>query len=624
MRPLTQSFFRRPSFTRPTLEALECRYAPAVTGSLAGSTLAVSLTAAGDQGAVRVSGTDVQVVDLATSTPVFTTPVSGVTALSGTGNGLASTFLSLEGTLALPGGVTVTGVTTVQQLGSYFVSAGGYAVTASGAIDGGGMVFGNSVNLQAGSGIGAASAFFLTATPALTTSVTQGDAYLANTGDVHLHASGTAMTVRVTGVITGFLQGQSIGILYADALGTPQSHLGMSGTATLAASVGQGGVYLDNQGYLTLGRVGSLTGIVAAGGDIKVSNAPSISSISWTYTLSVTQTVQTGSGDVSLSSVSYFYPAQGIFLKYSAYVVLTGQLLIFPGATVRSLHGNVRLYGQSGFSFQAGSAAQAFGGTLSLVSADLIIPDGSGLTGRPTPSYTVSGPLSLNGYVGSDQGIHATVGGGGLTLNPAPGSGGVITASATGAIDATANPDTPFILTGGNAATLHVHMDGGVSPTISAAAMGNGYEGGLTFLNYLPVLFSGMKDLLPRADLWVTLSANTTTASPGTAVTLVIVVANSGPNAANGVGVLNLCQGLTDVTYISTTTGGATGNTASGAGYVQDYVNLPPGGSVSYTVVGTVLATGGTTLTNAAVIGPPASVFDLNAADDIALTTIGI
>jgi hypothetical protein len=116
------------------LEELESRLTPAVHGALTSGILTVTADAANDQAAVRVSGTNVLVVDDATHATVLSTAIGNVQGISATGSGLAGQSVSLEGTLALPSGVTANGWTHIQQAGSYNVSTGGYVATASQSI----------------------------------------------------------------------------------------------------------------------------------------------------------------------------------------------------------------------------------------------------------------------------------------------------------------------------------------------------------------------------------------------------------------------------------------------------------------------------------------------------------
>ncbi|OKS87531.1 Ig-like domain-containing protein [Mucilaginibacter polytrichastri] len=89
------------------------------------------------------------------------------------------------------------------------------------------------------------------------------------------------------------------------------------------------------------------------------------------------------------------------------------------------------------------------------------------------------------------------------------------------------------------------------------------------------------------ADLSVTNSDGKTTYTPGTANTYTIVVTNSGPSDVTGATVTNnLPAGVTG-TWTAVYAGGATG-AASGTGNIGQLVNVPAGGTVTYTYVVTI------------------------------------
>src|SRR5262249_52991509 len=104
-----------------------------------------------------------------------------------------------------------------------------------------------------------------------------------------------------------------------------------------------------------------------------------------------------------------------------------------------------------------------------------------------------------------------------------------------------------------------------------------------------------------------------------TVVTYTIVVSNSGPSTATGATVADLVPGiLTGVTYTSTATAGASGNTASGSGSINDTVTLASGASITYTVTGTVSPTATGHLINAATVTAPAGFTDTNSSNNTA------
>ncbi len=90
-------------------------------------------------------------------------------------------------------------------------------------------------------------------------------------------------------------------------------------------------------------------------------------------------------------------------------------------------------------------------------------------------------------------------------------------------------------------------------------------------------------DLAAEADVSVTKTDGVTTAVPGESVTYEIVVTNAGPSDDGFVSVDDTFSPLLTCTYTSVAAGGASGNTAAGAGDIADTVSLPVGSSVTYT-----------------------------------------
>jgi uncharacterized repeat protein (TIGR01451 family) len=115
----------------------------------------------------------------------------------------------------------------------------------------------------------------------------------------------------------------------------------------------------------------------------------------------------------------------------------------------------------------------------------------------------------------------------------------------------------------------------------------------------------------PAADLSVTKSDGVTSATPGGSVTYTIVVANSGPSADPSVTLSDAFPSppLT-CTYTSVPAGGATGNTAAGAGDLSETLSMPAGSSVTYTASCTIDSDATGTLSNTASITP--SITDTN------------
>ncbi|NCD72372.1 T9SS type B sorting domain-containing protein [Mucilaginibacter agri] len=127
-----------------------------------------------------------------------------------------------------------------------------------------------------------------------------------------------------------------------------------------------------------------------------------------------------------------------------------------------------------------------------------------------------------------------------------------------------------------------------------------------------------------EADLAITNTDGKINYVPGTTNTYTVVATNTGPSDAQGSNVsFTLPAGITTA-WTATYSGGATGN-ASGANNVNETVNLPASGTVTYNIVASIPSNQTGTLTSVATVTPPSSVTDLtttnNTANDVDLRT---
>jgi len=115
-------------------------------------------------------------------------------------------------------------------------------------------------------------------------------------------------------------------------------------------------------------------------------------------------------------------------------------------------------------------------------------------------------------------------------------------------------------------------------------------------------------------DLSITKTDGVANAVPGGSVTYTIVATNNGPVAANGATVADTFPAAcTSVTYTSTTTGGATGNTASGSGNINDTaLNMPVGATVTYSATCNISASATGNLANTATVSHPNDITPAN------------
>jgi uncharacterized repeat protein (TIGR01451 family) len=112
-----------------------------------------------------------------------------------------------------------------------------------------------------------------------------------------------------------------------------------------------------------------------------------------------------------------------------------------------------------------------------------------------------------------------------------------------------------------------------------------------------------------QADLSITKTDGVTTATAGGSVTYTIVASNAGPSNTTGATVADTLPAALTATWTCVGAGGGT-CTAAGAGNINDAVNLPSGGSITYTVSASVSAAATGTLSNTATVVAPGGVTD--------------
>src|SRR5258706_9043114 len=104
----------------------------------------------------------------------------------------------------------------------------------------------------------------------------------------------------------------------------------------------------------------------------------------------------------------------------------------------------------------------------------------------------------------------------------------------------------------------------------------------------------------PSADLQITNTDNATEYAAGIPVQYTIVVSNAGPNSVTGATVSDTFSA--NLTSVKWTCSGSGSCTASGAGDINDTVNLPVGTFVTYTVNATVITTPTSSLVNTSTV----------------------
>jgi uncharacterized repeat protein (TIGR01451 family) len=125
----------------------------------------------------------------------------------------------------------------------------------------------------------------------------------------------------------------------------------------------------------------------------------------------------------------------------------------------------------------------------------------------------------------------------------------------------------------------------------------------------------------PQADLQITMTDGVTSVTPGQADTYTVTVTNAGPSGVSGAPFADAVPAaLGNVTFTTSVSGGASVAPASGNGNaISALLDLPVGGTVIFTVKGTLAPDATGTLVNLATVLPPAGVTDPNTGNNTAM-----
>jgi len=182
--------------------------------------------------------------------------------------------------------------------------------------------------------------------------------------------------------------------------------------------------------------------------------------------------------------------------------------------------------------------------------------------------------------------------------------GGTCTASGSGNLNDTVNLPSGGSVTYTASCTISAAATGTLSNTATVTA-----PAGVTDPTPGNNSATDSDTLAAQADLAITKTDGVTTATPGGSVTYTITASNAGPSNATGSTVADTFPASLTCTWTCVGAGGGT-CTASGSGNVNDTVNLPSGGSVTYTASCTISAAATGTLSNTATVTAPAGVTD--------------
>ncbi len=243
------------------------------------------------------------------------------------------------------------------------------------------------------------------------------------------------------------------------------------------------------------------------------------------------------------------------------------------------------------------------------VSTDLAITDTDGVTtatagGSVTYTITASnaGPSNATGATVADTFPASLT----CTWTCAGAGGGTCTASGSGNINGTVNLPSGGSVTYTASCTISAAATGTVSNTATVTA-----PAGATDPTPGNNSATDSDTLGASADLAITKTDGVTTATAGGSVTYTITASNAGPSNATGATVADTFPASLTCTWTCVGAGGGT-CTASGSGNINGTVNLPSGGSVTYTASCTISAAATGTLSNTATVTAPAGVTDPN------------
>ncbi|MDC8011441.1 beta strand repeat-containing protein [Tahibacter soli] len=193
--------------------------------------------------------------------------------------------------------------------------------------------------------------------------------------------------------------------------------------------------------------------------------------------------------------------------------------------------------------------------------------------------------------------------------------GGTCTAAGSGNIGDTANLPAGGSVTYTVSCAVSAAASGTLSNTATVAA-----PAGVTDPNPANNSATDTDTVTPSADLSITKTDGVASVTAGGSTTYTIVAANAGPSNATGATVADTFPASLTCAWTCVGAGGGT-CTASGSGNIGDTVNLPAGGSTTYTATCAVALAATGTLSNTATVAAPAGVTDPNPANNAATDT---
>ena len=381
---------------------------------------------------------------------------------------------------------------------------------------------------------------------------------------------------------------------------TPQADLSITKTdGVLAAIPGTSTTYT-----IVVNNSGPSTAVNQAVTDVFPSE---ITGVSWTAVASAGSSVAQASGTGNINTTVTLLPGGTVTFTAVAQISPSATGSLTNTATVAAPPGDATADNSA---TDTDSLTPLAGLTITKDDGKTTVVPGTSTTytitvGNSGPSDVVGAALSDPLPAGVTAAIWAFAGatGGGTVSGPSSG---------TGALATTVNLPVGATITFTFTVQVASSATGSLVNTATATPPGG-----------TPASVTDTDSLTPEADLSITKTDGQTSAIPGTKTTYTIVVTNAGPSAATNVLVTDsVPAGLTGVTWTSVGSAGVTGNDLSGSGNINDTVTfIPVGGTVTYTLTGTIDPAATGTLTNTAHVSPPAGVTDPDLADNNASDT---
>ncbi|HQX64255.1 MAG: DUF11 domain-containing protein [Xanthomonadales bacterium] len=241
------------------------------------------------------------------------------------------------------------------------------------------------------------------------------------------------------------------------------------------------------------------------------------------------------------------------------------------------------------------------------INADLSVTKTDGVT-TATPggsvTYTITagnaGPSNATGATVADTFPASLT----CTWTCVGAGGGTCTAAGSGNINDTVNLPSGGSTTYTASCAISAAATGSLSNTATVAA-----PGGVTDPTPGNNSATDTDTLAASANLGITKTDGVTTATPGGSVTYTITAGNAGPSNATGATVADTFPASLTCTWTCVGAGGGT-CTAAGSGNINDTVNLPSGGSTTYTASCAISAAATGSLSNTATVAAPGGVTD--------------